>query len=334
MHLFIDTNVFLSFFHFTGEDLEELKKLSALLDSGELVLHIPEQVKNEFFRNRENKISEAIASLGKVNFGFQYPQMCKDYDEFEEMQNIQKEFGKLHDNLLRKIKSDAISKSLNADNIITDLFSKATMVSTTANHINKARQRIAIGNPPGKNGSLGDAINWEIMLESIPTPDDIYFISGDKDYCSKLSKTDMKSFLVNEWTTIKRTDIHFYNKISIFFKQNYPDIKIASDVEKELCIRDLATSSSFSLTHSVVSELRDFDDFSLQQAESILSICLSNNQVCWIITDHDVKALVTSILEKHKDKLDSRKVTQIEELINEEEAEVDEAITTFEDRPF
>jgi hypothetical protein len=32
INLFIDTNIFLSFFHLTNEDLEELKKLVALIE--------------------------------------------------------------------------------------------------------------------------------------------------------------------------------------------------------------------------------------------------------------------------------------------------------------
>jgi hypothetical protein len=32
INLFIDTNVLLSFYHLTNEDLEELKKLGALVD--------------------------------------------------------------------------------------------------------------------------------------------------------------------------------------------------------------------------------------------------------------------------------------------------------------
>jgi hypothetical protein len=42
VNLFIDTNIFLSFFHLTSEDLEELKKLIVLIDNGEIRLFLPE----------------------------------------------------------------------------------------------------------------------------------------------------------------------------------------------------------------------------------------------------------------------------------------------------
>ena len=42
MYLFIDTNIFLSFYHFTKEDLEELKKLGVLLKQKKVILYLPE----------------------------------------------------------------------------------------------------------------------------------------------------------------------------------------------------------------------------------------------------------------------------------------------------
>ena len=63
INLFIDTNIFLSFFHWTSEDLEELKKLIVLMDNDEIRLFLPEQVRNEFARNRGAKIVDAMRKL-------------------------------------------------------------------------------------------------------------------------------------------------------------------------------------------------------------------------------------------------------------------------------
>jgi len=60
MDIFLDTNVFLSFYHFSSDDLEELKKLAVLAREGQVTLHLPEQVINEFRRNRANKIADAV----------------------------------------------------------------------------------------------------------------------------------------------------------------------------------------------------------------------------------------------------------------------------------
>jgi len=44
MLMFIDTNVFLTFYHFSNDDLEELRKLRVLLEREEVVLYLPQQV--------------------------------------------------------------------------------------------------------------------------------------------------------------------------------------------------------------------------------------------------------------------------------------------------
>ncbi len=63
MNIFIDTNIFLSFYNLTSDELEELKKLVVLLRKKKVVLLLPEQVIHEFRRNRAKKISEAISKL-------------------------------------------------------------------------------------------------------------------------------------------------------------------------------------------------------------------------------------------------------------------------------
>jgi len=60
MNLFIDTNIFLDFYHLSGADIEELHKLTALLDEGDLKLFVPCQLCEEFKRNRDSKIKDAM----------------------------------------------------------------------------------------------------------------------------------------------------------------------------------------------------------------------------------------------------------------------------------
>ena len=90
MNLFIDTNVFLSFYHLTSDDLEELNKLSVLLEQGQVSLFIPKQVITEFKRNRENKISAATKRLKDQKLNLQFPQLCKDYEEYTKLRELQK----------------------------------------------------------------------------------------------------------------------------------------------------------------------------------------------------------------------------------------------------
>jgi predicted nucleic acid-binding protein len=51
--VFIDTNVLLSFYAFTAEDLSQLEKVVAEVKAGKLPLLITDQVRDELRRNRE-----------------------------------------------------------------------------------------------------------------------------------------------------------------------------------------------------------------------------------------------------------------------------------------
>jgi len=57
-------------------------------------------------------------------------------------------------------------------------------------HIEKAKKRKVVGNPPGKkNDPLGDEINWEILLESIDkSTSELIIISNDSDYLTEYEK--------------------------------------------------------------------------------------------------------------------------------------------------
>ena len=60
MNIFIDTNVYLSFYHLSSDDLEELKKLVVLAREGKVVLLLPEQVIDEFRRNRAANLRSVL----------------------------------------------------------------------------------------------------------------------------------------------------------------------------------------------------------------------------------------------------------------------------------
>lgn len=121
INLFIDTNVFLSFYHLTGEDLEELKKLAVLLENDEIKLFLPEQVVCEFHRNRDGKIAEALKGLQGQKLNLQFPQMCKDYPEYSKLRDLQKEYDQVHSSLLTQMQADIEGHSLKADSLFASL---------------------------------------------------------------------------------------------------------------------------------------------------------------------------------------------------------------------
>ena len=193
--LFIDTNVLLSFYHLTSEDIEELKKLVALVEKKEIDLIVPKQIEHEFWRNRGAKIVDAMKKLGEAKFNASFPAFSKDYEEYNEIRNLLKKADQLHAALVDKIAGDAKNMSLKADEIVTGLFEKATKPLFKQEHYLSAVMRARLGNPPGKNETVGDALNWETLLITVPDGTALYLVSEDKDYRSHLSEGVFNEFL-------------------------------------------------------------------------------------------------------------------------------------------
>jgi predicted nucleic acid-binding protein len=193
--LFIDTNVLLSFYHLTSEDIEELKKLVALVEKKEIDLIVPKQIEHEFWRNRGAKIVDAMKKLREAKFNASFPAFSKDYEEYNEIRNLLKKADQLHAALVDKIAGDAKNMSLKADEIVTGLFEKATKPLFKQEHYLSAVMRARLGNPPGKNETVGDALNWETLLITVPDGTALYLVSEDKDYRSHLSEGVFNEFL-------------------------------------------------------------------------------------------------------------------------------------------
>ena len=214
MHVFIDTNIFLSFYHLTSEDLEELKKLVVLIKGKGIILHLPEQVVDETWRNRATKIKDKFESFKKEKFTTVFPAYCKGYSEYHSIRDAQKECEKHHSKMVTQIQSDIDNRKLEADILLESLFGIAKKIERSSDIILKARERMDIGNPPGKNNSLGDAINWESLLISVPKKAKLSIIADDSDLYSPLDTSKLDEFLVHEWENKKGSTPLFYRKLS------------------------------------------------------------------------------------------------------------------------
>jgi len=303
-HLYIDTNVYLTFYHFTNEDLKELKKLIALINTKNIKLYLPEQTNNEFIRNREVKISDSIDKIRTSKLNNQFPQICQSYDEFNLMRKAIKQFETNKSKLLQKLQHDAETETLIADDVLNQLLSKAIYIETTDKILNSAVVRFEIGNPPGKDKSYGDAVNWESLLVEFPDKQDMYFISDDKDYYSKLNDDSFNSYLMKEWGKIKNSEIHHYKRLSEFFKSKFPDIEITSETEKDILIKNLFEAYTFDNAKSVIRRLLNYGNYSIKQLNDITSAFSSNNQIYWIKNDYIVTKARRELIENNSDKID------------------------------
>lgn len=61
-NLFIDSNIWLSLYHFSSDDLKQFSKLKELIGT-DIRLYITQQVSDEVRRNREAKLNDAFKSF-------------------------------------------------------------------------------------------------------------------------------------------------------------------------------------------------------------------------------------------------------------------------------
>jgi predicted nucleic acid-binding protein len=317
MQLFIDTNILLSFYALNQDDLAELSKLIDAIDKQQISLLFTDQIIDEFNRNREQRIDGAIKSLRTQTFNPQFPQLCEDYPEIDSLRDSLKHYEQAHASLVTKILADIKTKTLKADRIIQALFSLGKQLTPNNTVLDRARFRMGVGNPPGKNNSLGDAINWECLLDETPAGENLYFITGDKDYCSALNDDEFSDFLLNEWMRKKQATIHFYKRLSSFCKEQFPEIALASVRDKEFLIRDLVNSHSIVATQMAIDKLSYYSEFTAAQVNTIVTAAISNRQVIWSLEDDRVRSFLRSVVTNHQQYLDAASLAAIEGLLNQ-----------------
>jgi hypothetical protein len=323
MHVFIDSNIFLSFYHFSKDDLEELNKLAVLAKQQEITLQLPDQVNIEVRRNRADKIAQALKVLRDQRLNLEFPQLCRGYDEYHKLREYQKLYEGQHAELVAKIEEDSEARSLQADLILDELFALGSSIATSSEIVQRARLRCELGNPPGKRGSLGDAINFESLLEALAEGQDLNFISDDSDFCSALNRDTFDPFLLDEWTDKKDAELFFYRRLSSFFRKEFPDINLADELAKDALIARLADSASFAITHSLIRKLSTYTDFTHAQVNDIVSAAIGNNQVYWIAKDPDVNRFLRRVIDGRESDIHSGNLSDLHGFLGETEEDDD-----------
>ena len=292
--------------------MEELKKIVTLLNNGEIKLFVPKQVKNEFYRNRDSKLADAIKQIKDSKPQMNLPTFCRAYSHYDEINKYVKDIEKEKDDLLKTLFDDIKNKQLKADKVVENLFNIAEEIDYTPEIVNRSKLRYDLGNPPGKGGTYGDALNWECLL-TIENSDwfnpekyDLYFISDDQDYTSPIDKESFNDFLFDEWNKQKGSKILFYKNLRNFFKENYSDIKLADDFERKLLVDKFVNSHSFYNTRYNLLALHNFGigELSDEQVRRILTASINNTQINWISQDDDINKMLYEIIDNYDTKID------------------------------
>ncbi len=320
MKLFIDTNIFLSFYDFTEHDLEQIKKIINLLNEKKLNLILTEQIRDEFFRQRESTIDNSIKNLEKFKLKQQIPRFIHYHEGYREFDEKLKEVEKAKQSLIKHVRKQALSSDLEVDKVIESLFQVAETIPSDDSIFELAYKRASLGNPPGKKGSLGDAVNWEYLLKITLTDEGVHLISRDRDFCSSLDKESIHPFLLKEWNCKKKSSIFYYNSLTDFLNKQFPDIKLEKEEEKTDLIEKLFKSTNFETTHKIIAQLKRFAGrFTISEIDDIVSAFISNNQIYMIIQDADIKQFIQEIIVPQKNHIEQSSYEELISLIPAQE---------------
>jgi hypothetical protein len=260
-----------------------------LSSTSKINLLVSEVVYDEFTRNRDSVIADAIQQFKKTKLELHRPNIIRPHAESVELEHLQGRVKDLTRTIVERVTAEAVAGKTMADQVVQELFDSTKIHKVAPTIINLAINRHSLGRPPGKKDSIGDAVHWEWLLGCVPKNQDLHLISRDGDFESTLSEGTVDSYLLAEWSNRKSSLCHLHRSLESFFRQHFSDIQLADQLEKETAIEKLEQSSNFSTTHNAIARLSQFDDFTADELRRLISAYVSNNQISWILGDKDVK---------------------------------------------
>lgn len=302
LNIFIDTNIYLRFFSYSPDTINEIEKLTALAEAGKITIFLTDQVKRELARNRDAELERALSRFQKSANSPEIPRFAAQFAEADALKAASEALATAKSALAEKLREEIAAGPLIADTLVENLEEHSQTLETDKKAVKAARLRRDIGDPPGKSDSLGDQINWELLLRAVEDGDDLHVISQDGDFFSKLDENAPSSALVAEWSAAKNADLFTYRSLKKFASEHFPDIQLPSDVFKSQWMSRLSKAGTFSTTHIYIEKLDSiFDDLTFEDAVVIFQAMIDNEQINWISNDADVKQFYEKLFEKYRD---------------------------------
>ena len=287
--VFIDTNVYLRIFGKTSDTLNEVELLLELAKSDELNLYSTEQVQEEYFRNVESEVENAVRLVSAIPEKVELPRITQEFTQANEILGLVSDMRTKKKELLDAVRNAVENDKLRTDAFVNKLFEKSTCISRSDEIITAARLRRDLGNPPGKPESLGDQVNWESLLKEVEDGD-LIIVSTDGDYSYKHSPDKPRKFLVSEWAALKGGELKLYNDLKTFLSAEFPEATDAKRVEIETALKRLEKSKSFLRTHAQIAVLSErLKDLTWDDALRAFRAFIDNSQVRWLAFDEDVQ---------------------------------------------
>lgn len=326
MKVFIDTNILLDLYQLSGPDLEELRKLTKMVEKEKIELLVSSQIVDEFWRNRERVIADALKQFRESKPAAKIPNIIRTYTEAQELKDAVNKANELIKALTAKVTRDIEAGTIKADDVIRELLSAITVGEITDTIFERAKRRSDLGNPPGKRDSLGDSANWEWLLEQEIEfwDDELVIISADGDYESELTKGGPREYLLREWKTKNQNcKLILEKSLTGFLSKYFPGIQLAEEIDKLEEVKRLEQSDTFASTHSAITALNKYDDFKDAEAKRLVEAYLGNDQIRRILGDSDVKAFAKKVLTFSRSEETKNLAKSLQELVdNLDDAEV------------
>lgn len=188
MKILIDTNIFLDFYRSNGASIHIFSTIIENIDR----FILTDQIIQEFERSRESvikSVQQRFQIESKLeNFASSYLQNLEEFNKLVDIQKLyvaqQKKVSESIAVILKDSSKDPIANYFKE--FVNESLKRGIVYYTTDEIINKAAKRKNIGNPPTSNKfSLGDEINWEIVLANVQ--EDIILVGRDNTYTNNLT---------------------------------------------------------------------------------------------------------------------------------------------------
>jgi hypothetical protein len=270
-NIFIDTSTYLSFYSVSNDDLDQLEKIVDLIGEGRIKILVTSQVQREWIRNRDNKLSEAINNIEKLSFKSpSIPRFMGEYVEVADLRRALILAEKARISAVSRAKVEAVTATTNADKLIQRIFLSAGVQADDAKVLASAEKRMALGDLPGKPGSLGDRLNWEHLLASDITDGDLHIISKDGDYFSPLDGKLPKYALYREWVERKNGKLSVHHELKPFLVSKFPQFHFRPDprARKDVDVTAIPDAPSYSRKIDYWAAIREAAIRDLEQAEN------------------------------------------------------------------
>lgn len=238
--VFIDTNIFLDFYRIQNEGRKGfLTHIDQIAES----IVMTDQVVMEYKKNRQAVIVSTLNEL-KAPSNISHPGLLSDDKSYgalkKSISNAKSHIDKLKARLKRILedptRNDSVYKTIQRiSKKKTDLMLKrGTEQAVSIREL--AEKRWKLGYPPRKrnDSSIGDAINWEWIVEVAKSkkPEELYIVTRDSDF----GITFDRSSYLNDWLLTefkervgRKTKIKLFTNLSEVLK--LLDVKVTKEEE-------------------------------------------------------------------------------------------------------